>query len=95
MTSTAFFHSLTVSGYMLCIMEEVAADVATRRGSPRKAGISRGPSPHGLAGLLADSGDDGEVCLDSETMVLMEITSKIQVTGCWYVLELLWTLWTS
>jgi hypothetical protein len=85
MTSTAFFHSLTVSGYMLCIVEEVAADVSMRLGRPTKPGNSKCSSPDGFPRLLAEDGEEGQDCLDRETVVLMEVIPKVQVTGCWYV----------
>ena len=68
MTSTAFFHSLTVCGYMLCMVEGVAADIA-RRGAqdpPRCCG----------------SDDDDGAPLDTETRVLMDVVPKVQATGC-------------
>jgi hypothetical protein len=69
MTSTAFFHSLTICGYMLCIVKEVAEDM---RSHYKNVSKDSSPSCTSVASLS----------LGSDMQVLMEVVPKVQATGC-------------
>ena len=72
-SSTAFFHSLSVCGYMLCIVKEVADDVCSRHSDPATP-----PPPRSKA----EDEEDNDLMLDSDTHVLIDVVPKVQATGC-------------
>ena len=73
MSSTAFFHSLTICGYMLCITKEVARDLHHRRAAMAEdTPQATGAQAVGTGVQRVESGSSGESGDVSVTLALAQ-----------------------